>query len=440
MVNLGEKEVTMKEKIVVRNFSVIDNIEIDVKKINILIGPQAAGKSVLAKLVYFFKTISSEMSVSIILAEGKRKLDHRLKQSFALMFPEYIIRRKDFEVTYYYGHNFITITNEKAKSYKSFKISYSNDILKKFKSLKADYKRQTQTEKLPKPDFIKSFNQSISRDLEQFFHGMDRYYPIFILAVRSFFANIERNIFSFLTESIPIEYMLKIFGSFFQDIRERYYLISLQKAFNKDIYRMCNEILGGEYYYDRIKEGLITEQNEFIYLRDSSSAQQEVAPLLVSLIVLSNFAEEHFQMFIEEPEAHLFPEAQRKVVEVIAAIYNLFKRESGFFITTHSPYILTSFNNLIQAENTRSEVMERFEKGEIDARTKDERLKALNKVVNPNRWVSFDDVAAYLVKDGKCKNLKDNENKFIRDYAIDEVSDITASIFDKLLDISLGDR
>lgn len=432
----------MKEKIVVKNFSVIDHIEIDVKKINILIGPQAAGKSVLAKLVYFFKTISSEMYKSIILVEEKRKFDHTLKQLFALMFPEYIIQRKEFKVTYYYGHNFISITNENAKSYKSFKISYSSDILKKFKSLREDYKRQTQTQTkgLPKPDLIPGLNQSISRDLERFFHGMERYYPIFILAVRSFFANIERNIFSFLKESIPIEYMLKIFGSFFQDIRERYYSISLQKAFNKDIYRMCNEILGGEYYYDRIKEGLITEQNEFIYLRDSSSAQQEVAPLLVSLIVLANFTEEHFQMFIEEPEAHLFPEAQRKVVEVIAAAYNFFKRESGFFITTHSPYILTSFNNLIQAENTRYEVMERFEKGEIDARTKDGRLKALNKVVNPNKWVSFDDVAAYLIKDGKCKNLKDNENMLIRDDAIDEVSETTAGIFGKLLDISFGDE
>ena len=47
--------------------------------------------------------------------------------------------------------------------------------------------------------------------------------------------------------------------------------------------------------------------------------------------------------FIEEPEAHLFPEAQCEVMNLISLLSHNF--DSQFFITTHSPYLLTILNN-----------------------------------------------------------------------------------------------
>lgn len=35
----------MKEKIVIRNFSVLDEVELEINKINILIGPRRPGKA-----------------------------------------------------------------------------------------------------------------------------------------------------------------------------------------------------------------------------------------------------------------------------------------------------------------------------------------------------------------------------------------------------------
>lgn len=55
---------------------------------------------------------------------------------------------------------------------------------------------------------------------------------------------------------------------------------------------------------------------------------------------------------IEEPEAHLFPSAQSVVVSLIANAYNRAESYCSYTITTHSPYILSAMNNLIQAENT----------------------------------------------------------------------------------------
>jgi predicted ATP-dependent endonuclease of OLD family len=144
-------------------------------------------------------------------------------------------------------------------------------------------------------------------------------------------------------------------------------------------------------------------------------------------------------MFIEEPEAHLFPESQRNIVEIIAMVYNLLNRNSGFFITTHSPYILTSFNNLIQVDNTYREIMKRFEMGKIDQKIKNDQIKRLDKIIKPNRRVSFDDAAVYVIKDGKCKDIRNNQNKLIDENVIDEVSGRIDSIFDQLIDILPGD-
>lgn len=52
-------------------------------------------------------------------------------------------------------------------------------------------------------------------------------------------------------------------------------------------------------------------------------------------------------LVLEEPEAHLFPEAQKYIVELIALLCN--STGSSSFITTHSSYILTSINLLMHA-------------------------------------------------------------------------------------------
>ena len=52
-------------------------------------------------------------------------------------------------------------------------------------------------------------------------------------------------------------------------------------------------------------------------------------------------------MIIEEPEAHIYPLLQKRVMEFIALFANI--QDSGVFITTHSPYVLTVANNLYYA-------------------------------------------------------------------------------------------
>ena len=56
---------------------------------------------------------------------------------------------------------------------------------------------------------------------------------------------------------------------------------------------------------------------------------------------------------IEEPESHLFPETQKKIMQFIAAVKN---NGNEILVTTHSPYILGELNNLLYANNISGKV------------------------------------------------------------------------------------
>jgi dephospho-CoA kinase len=53
------------QKIIINNFGAIKDAEIEVKKILVLIGEQASGKSTIAKLIYFFKSLKDDLFTQI---------------------------------------------------------------------------------------------------------------------------------------------------------------------------------------------------------------------------------------------------------------------------------------------------------------------------------------------------------------------------------------
>jgi hypothetical protein len=95
-----------------------------------------------------------------------------------------------------------------------------------------------------------------------------------------------------------------------------------------------------------------------------------------------------------------------------------------FFLTTHSPYILTSFNNLIEAGIVR-------DKAKGDA----EKLKKLYEIVPKEQILNPKDVTAWTLHDGIAENIMDKETGLINGDEIDDVSDETAEQFGKLLDL-----
>jgi hypothetical protein len=91
-------------------------------------------------------------------------------------------------------------------------------------------------------------------------------------------------------------------------------------------------------------------------------------------------------------------------------------------ITTHSPYILTSLNNLMYA----------YEVGQKE-------LEAVNKIIDNKYWINPDDVSAYmLLTDGTCEDILDREENIIQAEKIDSVSRQINHEFDLIQNIKLG--
>src|SRR5690606_9637553 len=128
------------------------------------------------------------------------------------------------------------------------------------------------------------------------------------------------------------------------------------------------------------------------------SGQQEILPLMI-MITFEMFLTNRklTPYFIEEPEAHLFPEAQCEVMNLISLLsYNF---ESQFFITTHSPYLLTILNNFIYAD-------ELIKKNQLS-------LESFNEISNDGFPLDFNDINAFSIQNGESMRIMDDEFKLV---------------------------
>lgn len=80
------------ERLLVKNFKSIKNkagVEVQLAKLFVLMGEQASGKSTLAKLIYFFKTLKEEILNEIIENETLNR--NTLEQAIILRTRRYFI-------------------------------------------------------------------------------------------------------------------------------------------------------------------------------------------------------------------------------------------------------------------------------------------------------------------------------------------------------------
>ena len=93
-----------------------------------------------------------------------------------------------------------------------------------------------------------------------------------------------------------------------------------------------------------------------------------------------------------------------------------------FTITTHSPYILSSFNNLVQASILYN-----------SANTKNK--KKINQIIPKELHLNPNCLSAYAFIDGKADSIIDPETQLIYAEYLDSVSEDIGSEFSDLLDL-----
>ena len=406
----------------INNFLVIKEAKFEVKKVNIIIGPQANGKSILVKLLYFFKEI---MSVTFLMSvknnESKQNFIKNIEDLFEKYFPKYAWKDKDFTIIYTYDE--IEFIISKTSSQRNIKIEINDAVTKLHRDLKSRYKKNIK-EASHEDDFGDAFFQlkykyiSNNSEISKYFDE-----SLFIPASRSFFANLQKNIFSFLARNIDIDPFMSEFGSKYEFAKKMYSngrFLKIRHEKDKiyqKVEKIVESILNGSYKY-KDDQDWIERDGEIINLSNASSGQQESLPMLLILSVFPfmNGNDRENTYFMEEPEAHLFPISQKHIVSLIGLLYNKNRKS---VITTHSPYILTALNNLLLACDVKNQLGS----------------ESLNGIIDEEFCINFDDVKAYTITHGKLVSIMDNEERLIGINIIDSVSDEFNNTFDKLLSL-----
>jgi predicted ATPase len=411
------------EKIKIENFAGIKSMDFEFNAINILIGPQGSGKSVTVKLLYFFKSFFSEILRSIDSDESKRELDKKQKEKFNTYFPKESWPKGNFKITYSLDKT--TIKIEKVSNQLNF--DYSDNLKKviiKARKLSTDEKKRISIDpKRSSYSFKRELNEKLEKCFKQEISAESMASQFFIPAGRSFFANIQKSIFSFLSDNRSLDPFLIEFGSFYENLKRFYNRENSIDRVDKEFDEIISQILNSKYLREKEKDFLVHNDSRKVNLSNASSGQQETLPLMVILRALNelHFTGSGATIYIEEPEAHLFPIAQKAMVKLLARTFNNKNSKFQIIVTTHSPYILSSFNNLLQASRL----------------TKLKPLESRNiaKVVPKLEQINPDLLSAYSLNFGKKENLIEEDSKLISHTILDSVSNEIAVEFGKLLDI-----
>lgn len=432
----------MNQKIVVQNFGPIIDAEFEISDFTLFIGTQACGKSTLAKSVFFFKSLRDDL-LKYILAETNKK------NSFSKPLGSYAkkIRQKYLDywgptfhlnniyLKYFYSEElWIELTLEKDTKFvtPTFSPKFIDEFNQLINSIKFRISK-FQDEKnvfLTNKEIIQfeseknSFIESIERSINKLFK--DESDLLFIPAGRSLLSTLSEQIqfldtrkLDFLMRSF-VERIVNVKRIFSVDIDEL--VIEKKKLtmdyFNKQNVQLASEliskILKGKYRSDRDGEKIFIDSHVYTKLNFSSSGQQESVWILnlLFLIILEN---QKTFIVIEEPEAHLFPIAQNDMAKLITLLNN-----SGcqLMITTHSPYILSSFNSFLFA-------------GELSGKNKEK----VEKVLPKQFWLNSENCQMYLIEEGKLEDVIEQDIKSLKTELIDNASVQNNTLYTALFEI-----
>lgn len=370
----------MNETLTIRNFGPIKDMSFEFKKINILIGDQGTGKSTVAKLVSAIKN-----------AKNLKLFD----------LPEN-------ETEQFFGH--LDLMGIKSYLQKNTFILYESDnYIAKFEANKI------------------SINRTSS------FHEIMFFNFNYIPAERNMVHVLADSLYALIDVKAALPKLFLRFGNKYQTARKD------KNEFN------FNKILGIVFTHKNNGDYVLLPNGNEIYLSDASSGIQGCVALL---IVVDSVTTEHLPsgtrelkknnlglLVIEEPELNCFPETQNKIIKYIVdrntiswidnnsknSVLEKTPLKNQLIVTTHSPYILTSLNNLMYA----------FSVGKLH-------YDEVSKVIEKKYWVNPDDVSAYmLLPNGKCEGVLDSEG-LIKAEKIDSVSAILNKDFNAIMDIELN--
>lgn len=387
--------------LVIRHFGPIKEADMDLRRVNIIIGPQSSGKSTILKIACFCDWMERQIELTqnpdkycdsnffIENLIGFHKLEGYLQQ-------ETYIRYENDAVSFDYSEKNKKCTfkwNEaKRWKYKRTKIAYIPaernlvaaipnwyqvnmnkdnilDFMKEWEFARKAFLKGEQILDLPVKYEYNAYNQGDRIKLE---NGKE-----LDLTVAS----------SGLQALTPLYVMLRYLTSeYYKEAHTNVEQDMLRQNLHEVVAKECAGLTKGE--------------------------QQNIIDTILT--------PHHTDLFVEEPEAHIFPSTQKSFVYSLVEMLNG-NVQHTCFVATHSPYILTAFNNIILAGETMAMSKEKADKVSV--------------IMPKRQTLCYDEVAAFEMSNGRNHSIMDEDFRLISADAIDAASQEISNDFDYLLNI-----
>ena len=350
--------------LIIKNVGPIRDVDVNLKRFNVLVGPQSSGKSTVAKILSSCEWIEKEVATTRddnAIANGndfKSLIEsfHKIEDYFDVQNDSFVLFDTDF-IYIEYNHKKLSIKLKKDAEYHRQKICY----------IPSERNVATLSE-LNGYEFgatnLKSFLFDWYRARE--FFNPDNKNEVLGLGVKYFYDKtrdskkdrvqhdngVTYNISmssssSGLQSVIPLVIMINYYT-------ERYFKeYDFKSSFNQDEkIKIIRSALTREVALEKYKPGFSNEEVNDLVKQFNEDLQKNV-PSVVEIFREYEQACDRLLIpnrttfIIEEPEQNLFPFTQIDLLEMIVKLCST-ERNHGFTLTTHSPFILNYLNVLIK--------------------------------------------------------------------------------------------
>ena len=410
----------------IHNLGPIKDCDILLNRMMVLDGSQAAGKSTIAKAIFFFRTVKDELYKTFLTGwvDPVPELNARwyLLKNLNRILGNYMSIKRGTYLSYEYAPDIkieVSLTKETTSL-----ITFSPpiiDALERYRDI----------------DFKTTNMGNVRRELQELF--ADNSKIVYLPAGRSF-TSLWMHQLNYLLAVMDDkqkdtldycmrDYMERVLQIKPQLVEQQLYeevakIDRTHFGFMRFVREYMGRILKGRYVNINGEEGIKlfdSESDKPIPLDFASSGQQEV--LWILNLIYYYLREKQPTMFIiEEPEAHLYPDSQKEIAEYIALALH---GKNECVVTTHSPYILGAMNNLLDIKRLA-------DKG-VDV----SRLLEENGLIG-SQLLTRNEFAAYFVDNGTIEDAMDEETGLIRNEMIDGASDRINRLADEIFALESG--
>lgn len=393
----------MNERLIVKSFGPVKDLDIIFRKVTLFIGDQGTGKSCVAKLFSIFKWLEK------VLSQQKYKLSY---------FEQY----NRFQKMLCKYHRIESFVNE--SSYIKFEgdlydFLYENgnfSVIDKNHEIKGISKVMY----VPAERSIVSVAENKSKLLKELPDSSETFSDEFVNAKKFF-----QNGYNLPFEGLRFEYDSLNDAGWIHGVDYKVRLINASSGIQSSL-PMC---IVSEYLSSKISDKeevkLSKEEKDKLEKRVAEIMQnEEYSDSIKDMMIRQlSYANRYNQLIniVEEPELNLFPRSQMEVLKSL--IYNNASSDENMLVfTTHSPYSLAIINTMIMGAKAY-------------ANTNEELRNQIESILPVKYQINDDDIAVYRLSSSDaiyCQSVINPNTGLISKNELDSASDDIMRVFNSL--------